>query len=334
MDRRTFLRYTGASVPILFLPSFMHTPLMQNENLLDVVIVGGSYAGLSAAMALGRARRNTVVVDAGEPCNRFTPASHNFLTQDGVAPAAIAVAAKAQVERYPTVSFRQGLAHAVQVEGEGFRVELADGNVLRARRVLLATGIRDQLPEVPGVADCWGKSVIHCPYCHGYEYADQPTAMLLQGPIAMHLGAMLPQWTSELHLLGADNAGLDAEQRSKLGQLGIRLHGADLAECIHVGGALEAVRLSDGTRLPVRALYIRPAFEVLPGGLAALAPALTEHGHVQADVMQRTSVPGLYAAGDLTSPMRSVANAVAQGNMAGAAINGELAQAGIYTKRI
>lgn len=330
MHRRTFIRYAGSSLSVLFVPPVLTPFSMQNEPLFDVLIIGGSNAGLSAAMALGRARRQVLVVDAGEPCNRFTPRSHNFLTQDGVAPAAIVTIARAQVARYPTITLHDGFVRSAQVEDEVFQVELADGKRFRARRVLLATGLRDELPEVTGLADCWGKSVIHCPYCHGYEYADRPTGVLVNAPTIGHMADLLPQWSRDLHAFGVGAADLDAELRAKLEAKGIRMHEASIAECIHDAGELSAVRLTDGSSHAISALYVRPGFASLPPGLSALGAELTPMGLLQVDMMQRTTVSGLYAAGDVASPLRSVANAVAQGNMAGAAINMDLGSKGIY----
>ena len=162
-----------------------------DNAVVDVAIIGGSYAGLSAALALGRARRQVVVLDSGRPCNRQTPQSHNFLTQDGSTPAALAATARAQVLAYPTVQIRDEAAVAATGENNDFTIITASGAVVRARKLLFASGIRDIMPDLPGFAESWGISAIHCPYCHGYEYRDQPTGILANGDVAAEMGPLI-----------------------------------------------------------------------------------------------------------------------------------------------
>ena len=144
----------------------------------DAIIIGGSYAGLSAAMTLGRAMRQVLIIDSNKACNRFAPHSHNFITQDGQTPAAIAEAARIQVLAYPTIQVVQGLSVAARGEDGGFEIEVETGAVYQAKKLLFATGLHDLLPEIEGLKECWGKSVIHCPYCHGYEVKGVPTGIL------------------------------------------------------------------------------------------------------------------------------------------------------------
>ncbi|MDO7742673.1 MAG: NAD(P)/FAD-dependent oxidoreductase, partial [Pedobacter sp.] len=165
---------------------------MNKENTkFDVVIIGGSYAGLSAAMALGRALRNVLVIDSGKPCNAQTPHSHNFITQDGETPAAIAAKAKEQVMQYPSVQFLNDIAVAVSGENSNFSVSTSAGLNIHAKKILFATGVKDIMPAIEGFAACWGISVIHCPYCYGYEYKSQPTGILMNGDMAIDMAELI-----------------------------------------------------------------------------------------------------------------------------------------------
>ena len=150
---------------------------MIKNNTFDIIIIGGSYSGLSAAMALGRALRNVLVIDSGKPCNRQTPHSHNFITQDGKTPEEISTVAKAQVAQYPTIEFYQGVATAAKKEAEAFVIATQQNKSFRAKKLILAMGIKDIMPNIAGFKECWGISVIHCPYCHGYEVKHQKTGI-------------------------------------------------------------------------------------------------------------------------------------------------------------
>ena len=225
---------------------------------------------------------------------------------------------------YPTVRFRAGTATAVTGATNAFAVETAAGERFRARKILFATGVRDRLPTVPGFAESWGISVIHCPYCHGYEYRDQPTGILVNGPTALDFGKLIRNWTRQLTLFTNGPATIDPEQRQQLRALGIAVVEPEIAQISHTGGVLDSLRLADGTRHPLRALYARVPFEQSTPLPRALGCALTKMGHLQVDGFGHTSVPGVYAAGDSCTMLRSVAAAIAMGNVAGAFINHEL----------
>ncbi|WP_300601877.1 NAD(P)/FAD-dependent oxidoreductase [Niabella sp.] len=299
---------------------------METKNHFDVVIIGGSYAGLSAAMALGRSLKNVLVLDSGTPCNATTPHSHNFLTQDGKPPAEIAALARQQVARYHTVQFRTDLATSVTISGNHFIVSTHSGNRFHGRKLILATGIKDLLPAIKGVADCWGKSVIHCPYCHGYEFRNHKTGILANGPIALHFAALVRNLTSDLTVLTNGAAQFTTEELQQLQQRNIAVVQTEINALQQTGGQLQQVLFTDGTAIPLQALYARVPFEQQTSLPAALGCAFTEQGHIQADAFQKTTVPGVFACGDAVSPMRSVANAVAGGNLAGAMANHELSQ--------
>ncbi|HEU0053113.1 MAG TPA: NAD(P)/FAD-dependent oxidoreductase, partial [Longimicrobium sp.] len=172
----------------------------RDTAVLDAVVAGGSFAGLAAALQLARARRKVVVVDAGLPRNRFAHASHGFLGQDGRAPADILADARAQLRAYPTAELRTGTATAARAEDGAFVVELASGEVLRSRKLVLATGIVDELPDVPGVRERWGRTVLHCPYCHGFEVGDGRLGVLATGEMSLHQALLLPDWSGDVTL--------------------------------------------------------------------------------------------------------------------------------------
>jgi thioredoxin reductase len=290
----------------------------------DVLIIGGSYAGLSAAMSLGRARRRVLILDTGRPCNRQTPHSHNFLTQDGATPAALRAQAIEQVLRYPTIELRSDEAlTAVPNEG-GFIIQTAAGDSIQAKKVVLATGITDLLPPLPGFAECWGISVLHCPYCHGYEVADQRLGVFGNGEMGFDFARLIHNWSRQLTLFTDGPATLTAAQQATLARHAIAVVEAPISGLTHEQGYLRAVQLADGSSHALDAVFARVPFQ-LPGNLTQqLGCTLTEMGYVQVDDFQHTSVPGVYAAGDNTTPMRALTAAVAAGSKAGALINKEL----------
>lgn len=292
----------------------------------DALIIGGSYAGLSAAMALGRSLRNVLVIDSGQPCNRTTPHSHNFLTQDGSTPAAIAALARQQVEQYETVHFLNDLATEARKTAGGFEVITQSGQILTGKKLVLATGINDQVPALPGFAECWGKTVIHCPYCHGYEFRGEPTAIMANGERAVHLASLVSNLTKGLTLLTNGKADLTPDQQDRLAKNNISIDETEIAGLEQENGQLKTVVLANGARKDVTALYAALPFAQHSDIPALLGCVLTEQGHIKTDAMQKTSVAGVYACGDNCSPMRSVANAVYTGNMTGAVVNRELAE--------
>ncbi|MBK0404638.1 NAD(P)/FAD-dependent oxidoreductase [Adhaeribacter sp. BT258] len=296
---------------------------MKETLLYDVIITGGSYAGLAAAMSLGRALRRVLVIDSGQPCNRFTPHSHNFLTQDGKVPAEIAALAREQVANYKTVEFHAGLAVSGTKNATGFEVKTQTGETFNARKLIFATGLKDLLPEIDGFAECWGKSVIHCPYCHGYEVRNEKTAMLANGDQAMHYAQLLRNWTKELTLLTNGKADLTEEQKAKLKRNQIELIETEILNLEQTDGQIQRVVFKDHSRLPVKALYHRPEFEQHCKIPQQLGCELTEAGFLKIDPMQRTTVPGVYACGD-NATMRAVAMAVGTGMATGAMVNNDL----------
>lgn len=296
---------------------------MDHTGIQDVLIIGGSYAGLSAAMALGRSMRNVLIIDSGKPCNRQTPHSHNFITRDGETPAAIAAIGRQQVLHYPTVSWLDDLALTVKKQ-DYFEVETASGGLYRSRKILFATGIRDQMPELPGFAACWGISVLHCPYCHGYEVKDKRLAVSGNGDAGFHLAMMIHHWSKDLTVFTDGAASFSPEQKDKLDRHQIKIVEGAFDHLEHQEGMLSAVVLQDGSRYEKDAMFARVPFQEHSGLPAVLGCALDEQGYIRVDDFKKTSVPGVFAAGDNTTMMRSVVNAAAAGAMAGAMINKEL----------
>lgn len=295
------------------------------KQIFDVVIVGGSYAGLSAAMSLGRSLRSVMVIDSGSPCNRQTPHSHNFLTQDGRTPAEISATAREQVEAYPTVEFLSDLAINGTKTETGFEITTASGQMLRGKKLILATGIKDIMPDIEGFRECWGISVIHCPYCHGYEFRGKKTAIMVNGERTMHLASLVRHLTGDLTILTSGTPGFSNEDLEKLVRNGIRIMPDKVVEILHRDGHIDQVVFADGTRAGFDAVYAGLPFRHHTDIHASLGCALNEQGYIQVDSMNRTSIPGIFACGDGTSPLRSVANAVAAGSFTGAVVNGTLA---------
>lgn len=292
--------------------------------MLDVIILGGSYAGLSAALALGRARRPVLVIDANQPRNRFTPHAHNLLLHDGDAPADLAARARQQVAAYPTVQLLTAEATAATRLPTGEFEVLTNQGSFRAGRLLLATGMRDQLPPVPGFAECWGKSVIHCPFCHGYEVADLPTGIWNNGDEVAHQVRMLRNWTHELTVFTNGPATFADDVRQLLHAHAIPLEETPVAALLHTNGQLTALRLADGRALPLPVLYAR-----LPTRQASTLPQqlgceFTSQGFIKVTETYQTTVPGVWAAGDCCSPMPQLALAIAAGNLVGGTLSREL----------
>ncbi|UHO39163.1 NAD(P)/FAD-dependent oxidoreductase [Chryseobacterium capnotolerans] len=297
---------------------------MQSKNF-DVIIIGGSYAGLSAGMALGRSLRNVLIIDDGKPCNRQTPHSHNFITHDGKTPKEIGELAKKDVEKYDSIQFYDGKVIRVAKNTDGFSVELSSEDTFYAKKIILASGVKDIMPDIPGFTECWGISVIHCPYCHGYEVRNEVTGILSDGDLAYEFSKLVFNLTKELTLFTNGKTKLTHEQVEKLRQNTINLKEDEIVKLEHENGNIQKIIFKNGNEVSLKALYAKIPFEQNID-VSELACELTEHGFIKVDFMQKTSVPGVFACGDNTTMMRSVANAVAQGNFAGAMVNKELSE--------
>ena len=292
----------------------------------DAIIIGGSFAGLSAAMYLARARRTVSIIDNGMPRNRFAAHSHGFFGHDGSEPRVMIATARAQVAQYPTATFVKDAALTAIREDDGFTVSTARGELLRAARLVLAFGISDELPAVPGLAERWGHSVLHCPYCHGYEFSGRPLGVLYVSPASVHQAALIADWgLTTLYLNGAsalDDESLRvlAKRRVDIEHTPIKaLHGPDLN--------LAEVELTDGRRRSVEALYLGPRTRLNSDIAQQLGCELTEGRFgsiVQTDGTRMTTVSGVYAAGDITRDAHNVTWASADGVTAGLALHRSL----------
>jgi len=284
---------------------------MKDDKNFDVIIVGGSYAGLAAGMALGRALRQILIIDNGEPCNKQTPYSHNFITQDGKRPKEITTIARQQVECYDTVKFFNGLATNGVKTKNGFEIQVATGEEFRAKKLVFATGIRDIMPGIDGFAACWGISVLHCPYCHGYEVRNEKTGILGNGEYGFEFSALISNWTSDLTLFTDGTSTLTAEQTGKLEKHQIKIIEKEVAKLEHANGYLQNIIFRDGTGSSVKAVYAHPAFEQHCQIPSALGCEFTDEGYIRSDSFQETTVNGIFACGDNATKIRTVANAAA-----------------------
>jgi len=292
---------------------------------MDVIVIGGSFAGLSAAMQLARARRRVLLIDAGEPRNRFSAAAHGFLGQDGVAPHVVRASARAQLAAYPTVRFHEGVATDAAASAERFSVTCADGSTHHAARLILATGVQDALPALHGLPERWGRTVLHCPYCHGYELGGAPVGVLAGHEKSAHQAALLPDWGPTTYFTQG-RFEPDAEHATLLAARGVTIERIPVVALLGEAPALTGVRLADGRVVPLGGLFIAPRTD--PGPLARQLGCAVDDGMtgplIRVDAMQQTTVPGVYAAGDAATMMHNATFASAGGVMAGVATHQSL----------
>jgi len=285
----------------------------------DVIIIGGSFAGLAAALNLGRARRKVTILDTGLPRNRYASHAHGLLGHDGKPPSDILADARAQLAPYDTVRFVKARAETGSGAPDDFSVATSDGQTLRARRLLLSYGIADQFPAIEGFAECWGKSVIHCPYCHGFEYAGQRWGLVYSTPMSLHATLLYGDWTDKLTLF-SDGHDIPDIERGKLDKRGVTVAEGKVVSIQHNSGQLSSVTTADGTVTALDALFAHP--RIKPSSdlheQLGLRTVETPFGiAVEVDDKQKTSRDGIYAAGDLVSPMHSLTIAAYTGAMAG-----------------
>lgn len=296
----------------------------------DVVVVGGGVAGLSGALLLARSRRSVLVVDAGEPRNAPAAGVHGFLSRDGVDPLALLELGRAEVRGYGGQVIDGRVRSAARdVAGGGFAVTLDDHRVVTARRLLVATGLVDELPDVPGVRERWGRDVLHCPYCHGWEVRDQAVGILASGPRAMHVALLFRQLTADVVLFTHTAPALTDEQAEQLAARDIRVVTGVVEALEVVDDRLTGVRLRDGTVVARQALAVTPRLVARSQVLARLGLHPTTHAlgigeSIAADATGLTEVPGVWVAGNVTDLVAQVVNAAASGAAAAAAINADL----------
>ncbi|ACE83946.1 NAD(P)/FAD-dependent oxidoreductase [Cellvibrio japonicus] len=300
----------------------------------DVIIIGGSYAGMATALQLARGRRQVLVLDTGIRRNRFATHSHGLLGQDGKSPEAIASDAKAQLLNYPNVTWRESAALAVEKTaagktGSGFSVTTTDQQTFSAKRLVLASGVRDQLPAIPGLQDRWGKSVFHCPYCHGYELNQGQLGVLAVGDVSLHQALLIPDWGPTTlftnHCFTPDDA-----QQKQLAARGVRIETEAVSE---IDGEHNAVvKLVNGRLIKLAGLFVAPLTTPASPIAQELGCELAESPmgfYVKTDEFKQTTVPGVFACGDLARPAGSVTFAIGDGALAGFAVHKSLIFEGV-----
>lgn len=297
---------------------------MNDDKQYDAIIIGGSFSGLSAGMALGRGFRKVLIIDAGEPCNKQTPHAHNFITHDGEKPAEIASKSKQQVLQYPTVEFLNDKVISATRTGGRFTITTMNEKNYSAKKLLLSTGIKDILTGIEGLKECWGISALHCPYCHGYEVHNKPLAVIANGELAYHFIKLIDNWTKDLVLLTNGKSTLTPEQLDKIRSHNISVKENEIDRIEHKEGYMSAVIFKDGSTQNLSAVFIRPPFEHVTDLHKQLGCELTETGLIKTDMFQSTNVPGVYAAGDNCHMARALSVAIATGNVAGARMNNEI----------
>jgi len=306
-------------------------PMTQSDTMAqtyDVVVIGGGAAGLSGALVLARARRSVLVIDAGEPRNAPAAGVHGFLSRDGIKPAELAALARAEVCGY-SGRVVEGRVSSAAGTPTGFAVTTDDGRMVEARRLLVATGLVDDLPDLPGVRERWGRDVLHCPYCHGWEVRDQPLGILGTGPLAVHQALLFRQWSPDVTLLlhtAPEPSDIEAEQ---LAARDIKVVRGEVESLQVTGDRLTGARMRGGTVIPFQALAVRPYFAARSAVLATLGLQPTPHPvgigeHIAADATGLTAVPGAWVAGNVADVMAQVLASAEAGARAAAAINADL----------
>jgi thioredoxin reductase len=297
--------------------------LSMTNQQYDVAIIGGGAAGLSAALVLARARRHVLVVDAGEPRNAPAAHMHGYLSRDGLPPHQLLAYGRDEVRRYGGVIV-DGLTTKLFADGRpGFEVSLADGAGFSARRVLVTTGLRDELPDIPGLADRWARDALHCPYCHGHEVRDRRLGVIGGTPGAVRYAQIVRQWTDDLIYFTPPHTLTPAE-RSQLVARAIGVVEGDIAQLLVDDDQLRGGRMSDGTVVGRDALFVPPRFVPNNHLLLGVGCDVDSDGWVTADTTGRTSVPGLWVAGNVADPRAQVITAAGAGSAAAIAINADL----------
>jgi thioredoxin reductase len=292
----------------------------------DLIIVGGGFAGLSAATQAARARRKVLVVDAGMPRNRFAAHSHGFLANDGKPPREILDEARRQLMAYPTAGLVEDLAEIAEAVGGGFAITTKGGERFTGSRLLIATGVRDHLPDMPGLAEQWGKRAVHCPYCHGYEIGGGRIGVLATGSGAVHQALLVADW-GEVTLFTQGVLEPDAAQMETLSARGVQLERAKVTAVEDAEAEGLQLRLEDGRAARVKAIFVATRTEMASPLAEQLGCAFTDGmlgPMIKVDERQQTSVPGVYAAGDAARAMHNIAFAVADGAFAGVAAHQSL----------
>ncbi len=297
------------------------------SDMHDVIVVGGGAAGLNGALVLARSRRSVLVIDAGSPRNAPADAVHGLLGHDGTAPAELLKRGRSEVQRYAGIIMSGEVARATRND-DGFVVELTDGTAFRSRRILVTTGLVDELPDIPGVQERWGRDVLHCPYCHGWEVRDRAIGVLGSGPNSIHQALLFRQLSDDVTYFSHTRAPHDDES-TQLAARGIPIVDGDVASLEVVGDRLAGIQLLTGVVVERDVLVVSTRMVAQAGFLTKLGLTPTEHASglgefIEVDTAGSTTVPGIWAAGNVTDPAAQVGNAAAAGAWAAARINADL----------
>lgn len=297
----------------------------KTTDTYDVVVVGGGAAGLNAALVLGRARRRVAVADAGAPRNAPAAHMHGFLSRDGMPPAELLTVGRAEVTGYGV----EIISDRVATIDPELVVRLAGGRALKARRILLATGVTDELPDIPGVRERWGRDLLHCPYCHGWEVRDQPLGVLGTLPGSVQHALLVRQWSDDV-IFFVDTYAVSPDELAQLAARGVQVVRGAVARLVVEADRLTGVELADGQVFERAAVFVRPGnVPHADGLLQALGCGVNEAGFATVDSTGRTSTVGVWAAGNVVDPRAQVITAAGAGSAAAIAINADLVQADV-----
>ncbi|MBJ7536101.1 NAD(P)/FAD-dependent oxidoreductase [Marinomonas transparens] len=294
----------------------------------EVIIIGGSFAGLSAAMQLARGQRKVTVIDAGEPRNRFAHQSHGFFGLDGISPYQIQQEAQRQLLKYPTVTMIEDTATAALKVDDLFHVTLSNNQTINSKKLILATGLKDEIPNIPGLRERWGASVVHCPYCHGYELRNQSLGVIATSPHSIHQAAMLPDWGPTTYFTQGKFEP-DEEQLTLLLKRGVTIERTEVIEVLGRPPKITSLYLADGRTIQIAGIFVAPKTH-MTNSFAEQLGCEFEEGPlglvIKTDDMKQTNITGLFAAGDTVNPIQNATFASAAGVMAGVGAHRALIQ--------
>ncbi|MFC4619150.1 NAD(P)/FAD-dependent oxidoreductase [Camelliibacillus cellulosilyticus] len=290
----------------------------------DVVIIGGGPAGLNAALVLGRARKNVVVIDEGRPRNAVTRETHGFLTRDGISPSEFRRVARAEISAYPSVSFVSDTAVSITGRDGQFQIATAQGNTMTGKKVLFAIGMKDRQLNIPGLAEVYGKSAFFCPYCDGWELRDEPLVIINRGAEVMHFAPLISGWTNRFTICTNGPDELTGAQREELRHHEVPLFDSPIRSIDSNDGIVRQVVLEDGTIIPCRGIFFKPELVTGSDLPQIIGCHITEAGSVVVDEFGKTNVPGVYSAGDAASRLHQAIAAASMGAVTAAAMNNEL----------
>ncbi|NJR52360.1 MAG: NAD(P)/FAD-dependent oxidoreductase [Leptolyngbyaceae cyanobacterium CSU_1_3] len=299
-------------------------------NVFDAMIVGGGSAGLSAALVLGRSCKRVLVCDTRKPRNQVAHASHSFFSRDGTSPEALLQIGREQLQPYDVEIQMDEVVDAENL-GDRFQITLSNGRQFVGRKLLLATGMKDTLPSIEGFAELWGNSVFHCPYCHGWEVRDQPLAIYGKGEVGFELTFMLTGWSRDLVLCSDGAAQLSDEQRQQLLNWGVQIREEKIARLEHQDGKLTGIVFANNEMLPRHGILLRPRSHQHSNLAAKLGCNISSDGFVEVNESKQTSIAGVYAVGDTSSPFSQIAWAAASGSLAANFINRSLIEENLFS---